>query len=35
MWRSLRFGDNLQAWLEQTHVAGNDCPQGKSVRKNQ
>ncbi len=40
LWRSLRFGDNLQAWLEQNaRLPGNDCPQGKeceekSVRKN-
>jgi len=32
LWRSLRFGDNLQAWLEQNAVlpdprcrAGKDC----------
>lgn len=35
LWRSLRFGDNLQAWLEQNaRLPGNDCPQGKSVRIN-
>ena len=33
LWRSLRFGDNLQAWLGAvTRVCReNDCPQGKRV----
>lgn len=35
LWRSLRFGDNLQAWLEQNaRLPGNDCPQGKECEEN-
>ncbi|EPG5581827.1 intermembrane phospholipid transport protein YdbH family protein, partial [Escherichia coli] len=36
LWRSLRFGDNLQAWLEQNaRLPGNDCPQGKECEEKQ
>ncbi|EQA1492476.1 YdbH family protein [Escherichia coli] len=36
LWRSLRFGDNLQAWLEQNaRLPGNDCPQGKECEDKQ
>ncbi|MBY7516910.1 YdbH family protein [Escherichia fergusonii] len=36
LWRSLRFGDNLQTWLEQNaHLPVNDCPQGKECEEKQ
>ncbi len=36
LWRSLRFGDNLQAWLEQNaRIPENDCPSGKECEEKQ
>lgn len=36
LWRSLRFGDNLQAWLEQnTALPETRCPEGKECEEQQ
>lgn len=36
LWRSLRFGDNLQAWLEQnTALPETHCPEGKECEEPQ
>ncbi len=36
LWRSLRFGDNLQAWLEQNAaLPKNHCTEGKECEEQQ
>ena len=36
LWRSLRFGDNLQAWLEQNAaLPETHCPEGKECEEQQ
>ena len=36
LWRSLRFGDNLQVWLEQNaQLPETGCPSGKECEEKQ